>query len=128
MGTAILWVVAAFLLYMVVLPLAGVLLAFVLRIAFPYLGGGAIVLWLLAREGLTGTEIAWWVVAGMIWLWAMSMSRNQLRQSAFCRYSWDEGHYRSMVNALLGGFPLRWLRRRSLKLRCLSIYPGRLVP
>ncbi|PLX80443.1 MAG: hypothetical protein C0616_08380 [Desulfuromonas sp.] len=126
MVEGLIWVVAAFLLYLIALPLVGMALCLLVRVVSPYLCGMALALWMLSANGLTTMELFWSSLLGFVWLAHMLRGRSHLKEMAFHTFHWNEGHYRSMLNTLLGGFPFRRIRRRSLQLRCMSIYPGRL--
>ena len=95
--TAILWVIGAFLLYFVGLPLLGFMVGFTFRVAVPYLVGAAALLIPVAEFLAIGIAVVW--ASTIVW------SRQTLKQRHKVSFPWYEGHFHGMAH--LASYPRR---------------------
>jgi hypothetical protein len=88
--TTLIWIVAAFALYIVVFPLVGFLIGFFIRTVVPYLFGTVALL-------IPVTEI---IGIGVALLWAAVVlgSRQVLNRKNTKHYPWYEGHCQAISN------------------------------
>lgn len=95
----ILLVPGAALLYLLLLPLFGVLVGLFVRIVLPY-GAGAFLLYLLVAFNASVSHVVWYAVgASLLWVAVMLQSRTRL-QKIKGNLAWYEGHYSSALNIL----------------------------
>lgn len=99
MGEYILWVVGAFLLYLVVLPLAGAFLGFVFIALLPYLAGVGLAWCLVYLLGF-GVTSAWLWIFASIWAVTVFAARKRLIARG-SELRWHEGHYEAARVALM---------------------------
>lgn len=106
MEVYLLSVVSAFLLFAVILPLAGVAVGLFCYYVLPYLFGGLVMLGLLV---LTGVKL---ILTGWVWVFAVIWASAVFLVKMLFRKLGDEiEHYRAAHATLLFGAPYR--RRRN---------------
>ena len=88
-------VIAAFFLYLLVLPLLGLVVGFCARVLAPYLLCAGLILWLGVSQ--------YWLLAG---IWGLLLLAVRVWLTNGRRLQWHEGHYQA-VGALLTVGPLR---------------------
>lgn len=101
MGESVLWIAGVFVLYLVLLPLFGVVLGFFIAFVLPYLVG-AFFLFLVATTFELGTLSVWVWLFSCLWGITVFMTRRRLI-SAGTNLRWHEGHYKAVFATL----PLR---------------------
>lgn len=107
MGELVFAVVAAFLIFMVLLPAVGILAGIFLRVALPYAAGfwGCfITVWLFS-----GRTINWGAVLTLsaVWTLAVWVARRKYQEQKGVGFSWYEGHYIGAWVCLTFFAPLR---------------------
>lgn len=107
MGELLFAVVAAFLIFMVLLPAVGILAGIFLRVALPYAAGFwvcFVIVWLCS-----GRTIPWSVVLAFsaVWVAAVWLARRKYQEQKGARFSWHEGHYTGAWVCLAFFAPLR---------------------
>jgi hypothetical protein len=102
MGVFILYMVLAFILFAVILPLAGFAIGWFCYYVMPYVFGGVVVLLLSMVAGLQ-LIFSWWIwIVGFVWASAVYLMKVKFRELG------DEvEHYRAAHATLLGGFTYR---------------------
>ena len=96
---AIFMVVGAAALYLLVLPLFGLLVGIMVRILLPY-GAGVLALYMLACYSCNiGQVLLFTTGASVLWVAIVLRSRSKL-QKVQGRLGWYEGHYSSALNVL----------------------------
>jgi hypothetical protein len=95
----ILIVVAAAGLYLVALPLFGLVVGIMIRIVLPY-GAGVFLLYLLASYACAISQVLTYTIgASILWVAFMLRTRTKL-QVHRGQLAWYEGHYTSALNVL----------------------------
>jgi len=100
-------VIAAFLLFAVALPLAGVIIGAFLYYALPYLFGGVA---MLALAVLAGAKIflTWWIwLFALVWASSVHYIRRKLRTLGY-----EVEHHRAAEFMLLAGIPFHRKRNQ----------------
>lgn len=102
---AVIMVVGAAVLYLLVLPLFGLLVGMMVRILLPY-GAGVLAFYVLACYSCDiGQVLLYTAGASILWVAIVLRSRSKL-QKVQGRLGWYEGHYSSALNVLtLSRFP-----------------------
>jgi len=96
---AILMIFAAAILYLVALPVFGLVVGVVIRILLPY-GAGVFLLYLLALYTCEISQVLTYTIGASI-LWVAVMLRTRSKLQLFRgRLAWYEGHYASALNVL----------------------------
>lgn len=97
--STLLAIVAAFLLYTLLIPLFGVIIGFVARILLPYIAGVVLGYFLINRLfGWSGSQ--WlFILMAVSWLVAVWHSRFRLKRLRG-GLAWYEGHYSGAFNTL----------------------------
>lgn len=96
---AILVVFVAALLYLVILPLFGLIAGIVIRTILPYAAGFCL-LYAIVCQSCNAGQILWYTLfASLIWAAIVLHSRSQL-QGIQGSYTWFEGHYSAAINVL----------------------------
>lgn len=95
----LMWVAGAFLLYLVVFPLVGALVGFMIITLLPYLAGAGLVWCVMNLLGYGAATVWIWLFAS---LWAVTVFAARKRLiSAGTSLSWHEGHYKAACSTLL---------------------------
>lgn len=107
MGEFLFAVVAAFLIFMVLLPAVGVLAGIFIRAGLPYAAGFwvcSVVVWLFSGGVFNG-----WLAGGLSVVWALSVwsARRKYQEQKAVRFGWYEGHYTGALICLMFYAPLR---------------------
>jgi hypothetical protein len=107
MDLFLLQVVSAFLLFAVILPLAGVAIGLFCYYVLPYLFGAVISVGLAIIAGVQFL-FTWWVwLFSLVWATAVYFVRMKFRQLGE-----DVEHYRAAHATLLGGLPYRRMKQQ----------------
>ena len=106
MGEFIIAVFAAFVFFMVVLPVVGIVAGIFLRAGLPYAAGiwmCFVTVWLLG-----GGQVDWALttVLSAAWVGAVWLARRKYQEQKEMRFSWHEGHYAGALISLLLFAPL----------------------
>ena len=103
MATFIAAVFLAFALYVVILPLVGMVSGFLLLVAMPYLLGGIIVLFVLDATG--SLSELWFLIPVVALAWAVPVLvvRTSKCLRSIGHLGWHEGHYLSAFRLLTIG-------------------------
>jgi hypothetical protein len=92
------WVVGAFLLYLVVFPLVGALVGFMMISLMPYLAGAGLI-WCVMNLLGYGAATFWMWMFGSLWAVTVFVARKRLI-SAGTSLRWHEGHYKAACTTL----------------------------
>ena len=96
---SVLMVVGAALLYLIALPVFGLIVGMIIRIFLPY-GAGIFLLYTLACYTCEISQVLTYTVgASILWVAVMLRTRSRL-QNVKGNFSWYEGHYSSVLNVL----------------------------
>ena len=95
MGEFLIAIVAAFLIFMVLLPVAGILAGIFFRVGLPYAAGyyvSFILVWIFS-----GGVFHWGSVLALsaVWTGIVWMARRKYQERKGVTFSWHEGHYRA---------------------------------
>ena len=108
-----LYVLFAFLLFVVVLPLMGSVLGIATYMSLPYLAGVAVAC--VAHKLFHGSYFdlgAFWLLA-LIWSILLVNIRQIYRKTLELEHAWHEGHYLAASTILLMGHPYRKMKKVS---------------
>ncbi len=106
-----LYVLGAFFLYVLLLPLAGALVGFVIYMGLPYLMGVAMAS--IGHKVFHGSYFdigSFWLIV-LAWSVGIVLIRQIHKKILGLDYSWHEGHYLAATGILLLGRPYRKARR-----------------
>ena len=105
------YVLFAFFLFVVVLPLTGAILGVTALISLPYLMGVAVAC--VAHKVFHGSFFdmgAFWLIA-LAWGVAIVHTRQIYKKILELEHSWHEGHYLAATTILLMGKPYRKIKK-----------------
>lgn len=105
------YLVGAFLLYILLLPLFGMIVGGILYVGAPYLAGVAIAS--ITHKYFHGSFCdlgAFWLVA-VLWTALLLHIRSIYKKALEFEHSWHEGHYLAATTILMMGHPYRKAKR-----------------
>ena len=105
------YVLFAFFLFVVVLPLTGAILGVTALMGLPYLMGVAVAC--VAHKVFHGSYFdlgAFWILA-LVWSILLVNVRQIYKKTLELEHAWHEGHYLAATTILLMGHPYRKLKR-----------------
>ena len=108
------YVLFAFFLFVVFLPLAGAVVGVAAYIVLPYLIGIAVAC--VAHKVFHGSYIdlgAFWILA-LVWSVLLVNVRKIFQKTLELEHAWHEGHYLAATTILLMGHPYRKMKKATI--------------
>jgi len=108
------FVIGAFLLYLVVLPILGMLIGTVLYLGLPYAFGGIVAAMVFVK--ILALPMGWVFTLFLAGIWACLVGYSRAKNRAFSAQplAWHEGHFGGAFTVLTMGLPYQARKQNSL--------------